>query len=117
MPYVDRDAMGNSCKSRPILFLGMADQNDCVALPISTITHREHVSAKHDIPISLTDYPKLRLRKDCYVRTHKQTFVHQNSLKCHIANVQELYSDLFQANLDSHKSFNDNLQASLLGAI
>lgn len=67
-------------KTRPVLIVGGPHENDYTVLPISTITNRINLNSYYDIPIPPQDRAVLNLRRECFVRTHRQMPIHAAAL-------------------------------------
>lgn len=99
-------------KTRPVLVVGGPSENDYTVLPISTVTNRNNLNPYYDLPISPQDRVILHLKRDCFIRTHKQMPVHVGALFKEIGDMKrdlpDLYLDavgkmeLFQKALTNH---------------
>lgn len=58
-PFYDTKSKSMSFKHRPALVIAMADSDDVVVLPISSITHRQNIHPSYDVQIDPSQYPKL----------------------------------------------------------
>lgn len=105
-PFYDSAKGANSFKRRPVLIIGGPRNNDYTVLPVSTITHKEHIDSEYDVPVDPSDYPKLNLAKISYIRTHKQITVHQGSLVREISDLKAEYEDLYLKVLEKLEDFN-----------
>lgn len=108
-PFYDVQAKKNSFKSRPVLIISEAINNDYTVLPISTISRPENRHPEYDIPITLSDYPLLNLDRDSYIRAHKQTTVHKASLSKEISDLKQCYGDLYISVLAKLEQFNGEI--------
>ncbi len=79
-PFYDSKKGMNSFKRRPVLIINGPRNNDYTVLPVSTVTHTEHIDSEYDVRVEPDKYPKLNLNRISYIRTHKQTTVHRASL-------------------------------------
>lgn len=94
-PYYDNQQQCMKFKKRPVLVIGQADKDDYVILPISKISHSENIDPYFDIPMEISDYPLMNLQYKSYIRTHKQTVVHKNSLVHMITDFSANYADTY----------------------
>lgn len=108
-PFYDSRNKINSFKRRPVLIIGGPRNNDYTVLPVSTITRREHIDPDYDIKIEPHEYPNLNLNRISYIRTHKQTTVHQASLIKQIGDLKANYEDLYVTILEKLENFNRNM--------
>lgn len=108
-PFYDIQTNQNSFKTRPVLIISEAINNDYTVLPISTISRQEHRHPEYDILIQLSDYPLLNLHRDSYIRTHKQTTVHRGSLSREISDLKQCYGDLYLSVLEKLEQFNNEI--------
>ena len=69
--------------------------NDYTVLPISSVTKKQNLDPVYDFELNIQKYPQLNLNKTCYLRTHKQTIVHQASLTTMICDFKTVYPDLY----------------------
>ena len=105
-PFYDQTIHRMSYKVRPALVLE-ADTKDYVVLPVSSISIQENIDPVYDIKIDPTLYPNLNLRKISYVRTHKQTIVHQAELSDEIGDIKSNYEDLYLEILAKREEFSE----------
>lgn len=105
-PFYDSKKGINSFKCRPVLIISGPRNNDYTVLPISTVTRREHIDSEYDIKVEPIKYPKLNLHRISYIRTHKQTTVHQASLTREISDLKAEYEDLYLSVLEKLENFN-----------
>ena len=108
-PYYDVQSGKNSYKRRPVLIIAGPRNNDYTVLPVSTVSRKENLDAKYDIEVNPAAYPKLNLNRMSYVRTHKQTTVHQASLVTPIGDLKADYEDLYLHILEKLEDFNENV--------
>lgn len=83
VPYYDSMAQSTKCKSRPFLIIGVENKfgsTDFNVLPVSTVTNKNNLSKEFDIEISGQNQKELLLNKVSYIRCHKQTIIHRNSI-------------------------------------
>ncbi len=93
--YYDSSTRKMAFKKRPVLIIGLADDDDYVVLPISRVTNRQHIDPKYDFEIQAVDYPKLLLKATSYIRTHKQATVNIGELADLIADFKSEYPDAY----------------------
>lgn len=104
--YYDSENKKNSFKKRPALIVSGPRNNDYTVLPISSISKKENIDEKYDIKIEPEEYPLLNLKKISYIRTHKQTIVHQNSITDKpISSLKDEYKDLYENVIASWMEF------------
>lgn len=113
-PFYDSSKGMNSFKRRPVLIIGGPRNNDYTVLPVSTIPHREHIDPEYDASVEPKDYPKLNLDKTSYIRTHKQTTVHQASLVRSIGDLKMEYEELYLNVLEKLERFNQSIMNNAL---
>lgn len=94
-PFYDSRKGCNGFKKRPVLILSGPRNNDYTVLPISSVTKKHNLDPDYVLELDTTKYPKLKLAKNCYIRTHKQTIVHQASLTSQISDLKNDYPDLY----------------------
>ncbi len=97
-----------------MLIIGGPRNNDYTVLPVSTITHKEHIDSEYDVIVEPVAYPKLNLNKTSYIRTHKQTTIHQASLVRGISDLKTEYEELYLNVLEKLEDFNKTLMNSAL---
>ena len=100
MPFYDSKAQKNLFKSRPVLIIGDIRNGDYTVLPISKVSKKQYLDSVYDIEVKMSNYPKLNLIFDSYIRVHKQTTVHKTSLRDEIANLRQEYEDLYLSVLE-----------------
>lgn len=105
-PFYDSVKGTNSFKRRPVLILSGPRNNDYTILPVSTISHKENIDQEYDVKVEPNAYPKLNLARTSYIRTHKQTTVHQASLVKEISDLKAEYEDLYLVVLEKLEDFN-----------
>ena len=94
-PFYDSAKGTNSYKRRPVLIINGPQNNDYTILPVSTISRKENIDPEYDVKEEPDDYPKLNLAHTSYIRTHKQTTVHQASLVKEIGDLKTEYEELY----------------------
>lgn len=105
-PFYDTHTKTNGFKKRPVLVIAGPRNNDYTVLPVSSVSIRTNIDSTYDIRVDPTNYPKLGLTKTCYVRTHKQTIVHQSSLVHPMGDMRTDYPDLYIRILELLEKFN-----------
>ncbi len=113
-PYYDRKAGKNSFKKRPVLIISGPRNNDYTVLPVSSVSIKSNLDLEYDIEIDPSTYPALGLLKTCYVRTHKQTIVHQAALTTMIGDMKTDYEDLYLDIMMTLEKFNKTVLDSSL---
>ncbi len=113
-PFYDSKKGMNSFKRRPVLIIGGPRNNDYTVLPVSTVARAEHIDSDYDIKVEPDKYPKLNLNRISYIRTHKQTTVHQASLPREIGDLKEEYEDLYLLVLEKLENFNKTVMENAL---
>lgn len=113
-PFYDSKIGANSFKRRPVLIISGPRNNDYTVLPVSTITRKEHIDSDYDVKVEPGKYPKLNLNRTSYIRTHKQTTVHQASLSGEIGDLKTEYEELYLTVLGKLENFNKMIMDSAL---
>lgn len=113
-PFYDSVRGINSFKRRPVFIIAGPKNNDYTVLPVSTITHKEHIDPEYDVVVEPSEYPELNLNKTSYIRTHKQTIVHRASLVRPIGDLKVEYEDLYLTVLEKLEQFNQSVMDSAL---
>lgn len=93
--FYDNKVQKMSFKNRPVLIIGKADSNDYVILPISKVTNKNNIDSYYDISIEDKDVPLMKLTQKSYIRTHKQSVVHEKELVKEIVDFRSQYPDLY----------------------
>lgn len=78
--FYDSKTKTTQRKGRPVLVVAGPRNNDYTVLPISTIPNRHNLDADFDVLIGPAERSMLKLPKECFVRTHKQTTLHAAEL-------------------------------------
>lgn len=109
--FFDTKTQTTKIKSRPVLVLDNTRNNDYTVLPISTITIKANIDACYDVKIDPLIYPKLKLKKISYVRTHKRTYIHQASIDRNniIGDLKKDYEELFLEILEKVQKFDNEV--------
>lgn len=105
-PYYDVVTRRNSFKQRPVLVIGGLLNNDYTVLPISTISKRENRHPFYDVEVDPIYYPRLRLNKVSFVRTHKQTVIHRAAIIHQISDLKNEYPELYGDILEKLSEYN-----------
>lgn len=114
-PYYDRATNSNRFKKRPVLIIGGPRNNDYTVLPVSTVTNSAMIDADYDICLDPAQYPLLHLNRLSYLRTHKQTSIHQGALVNMVSDMKTDYPDLFFEALEKLEVFNNSIFDTALG--
>ena len=93
--YYDIRTKTTRRKSRPVLVVGGPRNNDYTVLPISTISRRQNLDPDYDILVDAPERAVLSLDKECFIRTHKQTPVHQAQLVRYLGDMRTDLPDLY----------------------
>lgn len=113
-PFYDNQKNRMAIKGRPALVIAKADADDYVVLPISSITHKENIDPIYDIKIDPADFPRTKLAKISYVRTHKQTTIHRASLTSPISDLRTEYRELYEEIIQMRAQFSENITEQAL---
>lgn len=108
-PYYDLQHGMMRTKSRPALIIAKADSDDYVVLPISRITRQENRNEMYDIKVDPSSYPLLHLNAVSYIRTHKQTVIHQAEIGDLIGEIKSNYADLYLLVLERREQFSGEI--------
>lgn len=114
--YYDLPTNTTKKKSRPVLILSNPRNNDYTVLPLSTIGRRENVDLEYDIKLDPTLFPKLRLKKVSYIRTHKRLVVHRASLDItsSLGDIKTDYPDLYLEIIEKMMNYNNIIEEEAL---
>lgn len=93
--YYDALKKKNNFKYRPALINAGPRNNDYTILPISSISISSNIDVDYDIKIDPKQYPNLKLRKTCYIRTHKSTTMHKAEILKIVINMKSIEHDLY----------------------
>lgn len=113
-PYYDAVAKKRCFKSRPVLIVAKADNDDYVALPISKVSRRENVDRVYDIEVDPAKYPASSLTQLSYVRTHKQITVHISEIVRTVSDLRSAYQDLYIDILSKREQFSNAITQQAL---
>lgn len=108
-PFYDNKMHKMSYKSRPVLIVGQADQNDYAVLPVSRVTNQNNLDNYYDVLLEPADYPLANLTQKSYVRTHKQYTIHKGELVKDIVDFRNVYSDTYLDIIIKMEEFQKNL--------
>lgn len=114
LPYYDKEMHRDSFKVRPALILAKADADDYVILPVSSVTHKENVNIHFDVEVEPELYPRLKLKKTSYIRTHKQTVAHRSNIGDCISDLKGEYEELWLHVLELGEEFSKNITEQAL---
>lgn len=108
--YYDNRTGKKLRKKRPILILALPKgmDGDYTILPISTVSRREFLDPKYDIPIDKNDYPLLQLNANIsYIRTHKQTNINRSDINFSqfLGDLKNDYEDTYYQVLERYEEF------------
>lgn len=113
-PFYDNLRGKMSIKTRPVLIIAKADSNDYVVLPVSSITYPANIHPKYDIKVEPSLYPKLKLNKTSFIRTHKQTVIYRSDIGDKIGDLKSDYEDLFLEILVMREEFSKLVAAQAI---
>ena len=113
-PFFNAKSGKMDLKRRPALILAQADEGDYIVLPISRISRRENRNSEYDILIEPEDYPLLNLSAVSFVRTHKQTVIHEKEIAEIMGNIRENYEDLYLLILEKREKFSAEISEQAL---
>ncbi len=108
-PFYDSKTGKNSFKKRPVLIISGPRNNDYTVLPVSSVSIKNNVDPDYDIEIDPLKYPALGLTRVCYIRTHKQTVVHQRALTSMIGDMKNDYEELYMDVMVKLEEFNKSV--------
>lgn len=108
-PYYDSATKKHSMKCRPALIISNERNNDYTILPLSTISRKENIDCEYDIKVDISIYTCLGLKKDCYIRTHKQQTAHKAEIGLMIGDLKANYPELFDDVMLHLAQFNEEL--------
>lgn len=115
VPYYDHITRSQKFKSRPCLIIGQADSGDYVILPISTVSDKSRIDPIYDMLLDKETYSFLK--KDSYLRTHKQTVVNIASLRDQLSDFKETYEETYLAAIMKVEEFQKQLITDALYGI
>ncbi len=107
--YYDNKQHKMAFKNRPVLIVGQSDDKDYVILPISRVTNKQHLDSHYDVEIKKNDFPLMNLKADSYIRTHKQSVVHEGELTRCIVDFKSEYNDTYKNVIEKMKEFQDSI--------
>lgn len=108
IPYFDKETGKHGKKQRPILIiLEPPVEQELTVLPVSTIPNKKYFDEKYDVLLEKTNYPKLKLSRDSYIRTHKQTTVYKPTCNCCLGNLKSDYPETYNDALQRLKMFDE----------
>ena len=112
--FYDNKSHKMSFKKRPILVIGQADGSDYVILPISRVTNHNNIDSYYDVLIDPMNFPLMNLSQCLYVRTHKQSVVHENELTKEIVDFRTEYPDKYLDIISKVEEFQKELISNAL---
>jgi hypothetical protein len=92
-------------KNRPVLVIGKADSSDYVILPISRVTNQVNLNRYYDVLLETTEVPLMNLKCNSYVRSHKQSVVHEGELIKEIVDFKDEYANTYKLIIDKMEEF------------
>ena len=95
-PFYNKEKKKNDFKSRPVLIIGKADESDYVVLPVSRVTDSTKLDQDYDIKLIPEQYPLLKMKDTCYIRTHKQHIANTGCFYKFVANIKTQYPETFE---------------------
>lgn len=107
--YYDNKTHKMAFKKRPVLIVGKSDSSDYVILPISRITNKQHLDSYYDVEIKKQEFPLMNLNADSYIRTHKQSVIHDGELTQYIVDFKSEYNDTYKNVIERMKEFQDSI--------
>lgn len=112
--FFDPQTRTQKIKSRPVLVIGNPIDLDAqyTVLPVSTIVNRQYYNKDYDIELKVQDFPKLKLTRNSYVRTHKQITAYRAEIdmnRC-IGDLKNDYPLIFEEVLKRLDDYNQSLQ-------
>lgn len=78
------------------------------------MSNKSNLDSDYDIEADPVKYPLLNLNKVSYIRTHKQTVVHQGALTTQIGDLKLHYEDLYLTVLGKLEDFNKHVMDTAL---
>ena len=103
-PYFDIMKRENRFKVRPMLVIGKADKKenpDFNVLPLSTIKDKSKINPRYDY--------KFKLRKESYIRIHKQNIINIRSVEKVVIDFKEEYKNDWEEIRKLHFEYNNTL--------
>lgn len=110
MPFYDIKKGEMGYKARPALILYGPRNNDYTVLPVSTIRNPKDRDSEYDVKIDPIDFPNAGLYDVSYIRTHKQTTVHQGSKYRYIGDLRGTYPQKYQDILQLVEKFEQEIK-------
>lgn len=103
--YYDSKTHTTRRKGRPVLIVAGPRNNDYTVLPISTVKNRQNLDPDFDLLIDPPARALLSLTDECFIRTHKQTTVHDGSLIKEKGDMKRDLQDLFLKALEKMEAY------------
>lgn len=107
--YYNNKTHNMDFKKRPVLIVGKSDTKDYVILPISRVTNRQYLDSYYDVEIKKQDFPLMNLKNNSYIRTHKQSVIHEGELTECIVDFKSEYKDTYKNVIERMKEFQDSI--------
>lgn len=115
LQFYDVKTKSQRNKSRPVLIIAepIGKDTEYTVLPVSTLLNRRFYDPRYDVQIKVENFDKLRLTKECFIRSHKQTTVYKANIDFNklIGDLKNDYPDCFYDILDKLEKFNGEIQA------
>ncbi|WP_197034478.1 type II toxin-antitoxin system PemK/MazF family toxin [Streptobacillus canis] len=108
-PYFDIGTKRKGLKERPVLVIGETNDNDCIILPVSTITKKQYYNPKYDVEIDPEKFPKLNLARLSYIRVHKQAIIYKRALHKEIGDLKLDYNTKYYEIIKKLEGFNNTI--------
>lgn len=103
--YYDSKTHTTRRKGRPVLIVAGPRNNDYTVLPISTIKNRQNLDPDYDVLIDPSARASLSLADECFIRTHKQTTVHEGALIKEKGDMKKNQEDLYLTALEKMEDY------------
>lgn len=103
--YYDNHTRTTRRKGRPVLIVAGPRNHDYTVLPISTIKNRQNLDPDYDILIDAGARACLSLSDECFIRTHKQTTVHEGELIKEKGDMKRDQEDLYLKALEKMEDY------------
>lgn len=108
-PFFNIKIQKNAFKQRPVLIISEIRNNDYTVLPVSTISRPENRDLEYDIKLDINVYPSLNLKRDSFIRTHKQTVIHRSDINREIGDLKSNYPQLYKLIFQKLSDFNQKI--------
>lgn len=82
VPYYDRKTNHTKLKARPCMILHepYGKDHEYAILPISSSLDMAHYDTYFDTYLQVKDFPLLKLHRNSYIRSHKQTIAYETNI-------------------------------------